>query len=139
VNHPWIATTNKAISPAISIPFKILFCKVFGKVTIGHTNFHLINQNPVGARIPRPQFIAITDQSSHHSPFDRPRIYSQHRSVDRVTLRAGKACPYSYCHDMHQQVEQRVKVDEDNVRFYWITADAMERVLTAGSAPPEVP
>jgi CRISPR-associated protein Cas2 len=40
---------------------------------------------------------------------------------------------------LHGKVERRVKVAEDNVRFYWISADAMERVLTVGSAPPEAP
>jgi hypothetical protein len=32
-----------------------------------------------------------------------------------------------------------VKIKEDNVRFYWISADAVSRVLTLGSAPPEPP
>jgi CRISPR-associated protein Cas2 len=32
-----------------------------------------------------------------------------------------------------------VKPEEDNVRFYWIAADAVPRTLTIGSAPPEEP
>jgi CRISPR-associated protein Cas2 len=38
-----------------------------------------------------------------------------------------------------EKVRGRVKVKEDNVRFYWISADAVGRVLTLGSAPPEPP
>jgi CRISPR-associated protein Cas2 len=37
------------------------------------------------------------------------------------------------------QVQRRIKPSEDNVRLYWIPADAVPRVLTIGSAPPEPP
>jgi CRISPR-associated protein Cas2 len=37
------------------------------------------------------------------------------------------------------EVGKRVKVKEDNVRFYWISEDAVGRVLTLGSPPPEGP
>ena len=40
---------------------------------------------------------------------------------------------------LHRAVERRVKPAEDNVRFYWVTADALARTLTIGSAPPEPP
>ncbi|MGP1385390.1 MAG: CRISPR-associated endonuclease Cas2 [Thainema sp.] len=40
---------------------------------------------------------------------------------------------------LHRNVQRRVKDSEDNVRFYWITADAMPRTLTIGSNPPEPP
>jgi CRISPR-associated protein Cas2 len=40
---------------------------------------------------------------------------------------------------LHQQVKKRVKPEEDNVRFYWIPADAVPRTLTIGSPPPEPP
>ena len=40
---------------------------------------------------------------------------------------------------LHQQVATRVNEDEDNVRFYWISEDALSRVLTIGSQPPEEP
>lgn len=38
-----------------------------------------------------------------------------------------------------EKVRMKVKVKEDNVRFYWISADAVSRVLTLGSAAPEPP
>ncbi|MGH2413575.1 MAG: CRISPR-associated endonuclease Cas2 [Microcystaceae cyanobacterium] len=40
---------------------------------------------------------------------------------------------------LHQQVEKKVKPEEDNVRFYWIPADSLPRTLTIGSLPPEPP
>jgi CRISPR-associated protein Cas2 len=40
---------------------------------------------------------------------------------------------------LHQRVQRRVKTQEDNVRFYWVPADAVERTLTIGSSPPEPP
>lgn len=40
---------------------------------------------------------------------------------------------------LHQQVKRRVQEDEDNVRFYWISEDALSRVLTIGSDSPEAP
>ncbi len=40
---------------------------------------------------------------------------------------------------LHAQVSQRVKSTEDNVRFYWIAADAVPRTLTIGSSLPEPP
>jgi len=40
---------------------------------------------------------------------------------------------------LHQKVKRRVKPSEDNVRFYWISAEAVSRVLTIGSSPPESP
>jgi CRISPR-associated protein Cas2 len=40
---------------------------------------------------------------------------------------------------LHQKVLRRVQPEEDNVRFYWISQDAMTRVLTIGSDPPEKP
>ncbi|MDX2240626.1 MAG: CRISPR-associated endonuclease Cas2 [Leptolyngbyaceae cyanobacterium bins.302] len=40
---------------------------------------------------------------------------------------------------LYKQVQKRVKSTEDNVRFYWIPADAVERSLTIGSQTPEPP
>ncbi|NJN91550.1 MAG: CRISPR-associated endonuclease Cas2 [Leptolyngbyaceae cyanobacterium RM2_2_4] len=40
---------------------------------------------------------------------------------------------------LHQKVVTRVKPHEDNVRFYWIPADAVPRSLTIGSDRPEPP
>jgi CRISPR-associated protein Cas2 len=40
---------------------------------------------------------------------------------------------------LHGKVRKRVKPEEDNVRFYWIAADAVPRTLTIGSLPPEEP
>lgn len=37
------------------------------------------------------------------------------------------------------QVRRRVKESEDNVRFYWISEEAMSQVLTIGSQLPEEP
>ena len=41
--------------------------------------------------------------------------------------------------DLHQKVQRRVKPEVDNVRFYWIAADALARTLTIGSSAPEPP
>jgi CRISPR-associated protein Cas2 len=40
---------------------------------------------------------------------------------------------------LHQALQKRIKPEEDNVRLYWISKDAVSRVLTIGSAPPEPP
>ena len=40
---------------------------------------------------------------------------------------------------LHAKVQHRVKSPEDNVRFYWISADSVPRTLTIGSAPPNPP
>jgi len=40
---------------------------------------------------------------------------------------------------LHQLVAKRINESEDNVRFYWISADAFSKVLTLGSSPPEKP
>ena len=40
---------------------------------------------------------------------------------------------------LHEQVQRRIEPSEDNVRLYWIPADAVPRVLTIGSAPPQPP
>lgn len=38
---------------------------------------------------------------------------------------------------LYEQVQKRVKSEEDNVRFYWIPNDAKTRILTIGSEPPQ--
>ena len=40
---------------------------------------------------------------------------------------------------LHQKVKRLVKESEDNVRFYWLSQEAVSRVLTIGSSPPEAP
>ncbi|MDY6786437.1 MAG: CRISPR-associated endonuclease Cas2 [Cyanobacteriota bacterium] len=40
---------------------------------------------------------------------------------------------------LHQKVRKRVKATEDNVRFYWLSAEAVSMVLTIGGEPPEPP
>lgn len=40
---------------------------------------------------------------------------------------------------LHRMVQERVEVEEDNVRFYWISSDALTRVMTIGSVEPEPP
>jgi CRISPR-associated protein Cas2 len=40
---------------------------------------------------------------------------------------------------LHQQVNKKVKPEEDSVRFYWISEAAVSQVLTIGSPPPESP
>ena len=40
---------------------------------------------------------------------------------------------------LHAAVEKRVVPEEDNVRFYWVPADAAARTLTIGSDLPEPP
>jgi CRISPR-associated protein Cas2 len=40
---------------------------------------------------------------------------------------------------LHQQVLRRVKPEEDNVRFYWLTAEAVNQSLAIGSEPPQEP
>lgn len=40
---------------------------------------------------------------------------------------------------LHKHVEKRIEAAEDNVRFYWIPADAVARTLTLGSTLPEPP
>ncbi|VXD17638.1 CRISPR-associated endoribonuclease Cas2 (fragment) [Planktothrix serta PCC 8927] len=40
---------------------------------------------------------------------------------------------------LHQKVKKLVLPQEDNVRFYWISNDALSIVLTIGSQKPEPP
>lgn len=40
---------------------------------------------------------------------------------------------------LHCQVQKRVKEAEDNVRFYWINPQSIQRTLTIGSDRPEPP
>jgi CRISPR-associated protein Cas2 len=47
--------------------------------------------------------------------------------------------PLDRLQKLQEQVQRRINPAEDNVRLYWIPADAVPRVLTIGSAPPEPP
>ncbi|MFN5514822.1 MAG: CRISPR-associated endonuclease Cas2 [Cyanobacteriota bacterium] len=40
---------------------------------------------------------------------------------------------------LYRNVKKRVKPEEDSVRFYWISQEAVSRVLVIGSPPPEPP
>jgi CRISPR-associated protein Cas2 len=40
---------------------------------------------------------------------------------------------------LYAKVKPKVKLDEDNVRFYWLSSEAMLNVLTLGSEAPETP
>lgn len=40
---------------------------------------------------------------------------------------------------LYELVKKRVKPEEDNVRFYWLTAEAVNKSLSIGSKPPEEP
>jgi CRISPR-associated protein Cas2 len=40
---------------------------------------------------------------------------------------------------LKRKVQKRIDQEEDNVRFYWIPADALPKVLTLGSPLPELP
>jgi len=41
--------------------------------------------------------------------------------------------------ELHEKVKQRVNPDEDNVRFYWLSADAVSKTLSIGSEMPQPP
>ena len=41
--------------------------------------------------------------------------------------------------ELHQKLQTRVNEEEDNVRLYWISKDALSRVLTIGSDRPQEP
>jgi CRISPR-associated protein Cas2 len=41
--------------------------------------------------------------------------------------------------ELYVKVRKLVKPVEDNVRFYWISQDAIQRVLTIGSEAPQQP
>ncbi|NJR61336.1 MAG: CRISPR-associated endonuclease Cas2 [Cyanobacteria bacterium CRU_2_1] len=40
---------------------------------------------------------------------------------------------------LYQQIQYRVKAEEDNVRFYWVPSDALGKTLAIGSLPPQPP
>jgi CRISPR-associated protein Cas2 len=40
---------------------------------------------------------------------------------------------------LHEKVKKKVKPEEDNIRFYWITKDAASKTLTIGSDLPQPP
>ncbi|MDZ8258488.1 MULTISPECIES: CRISPR-associated endonuclease Cas2 [unclassified Nostoc] len=40
---------------------------------------------------------------------------------------------------LYDDVKKRVKASEDNVRFYWISQEAVNRVLTIGGESPQPP
>ena len=41
--------------------------------------------------------------------------------------------------ELHEKVKKLVKLTEDNVRFYWISEEAVSRVLVIGSETPQSP
>lgn len=41
--------------------------------------------------------------------------------------------------ELHEKVKKFVKPTEDNVRFYWISEEAVSRVLVIGSETPQSP
>lgn len=41
--------------------------------------------------------------------------------------------------ELYEKVLNKVIPDEDNVRFYWISANAMPKILTIGSKTPQLP
>ena len=41
--------------------------------------------------------------------------------------------------DLYEKVKKKVKSDEDNVRFYWISEDSRSQILTIGSELPIPP
>ena len=41
--------------------------------------------------------------------------------------------------DLYQKIKKRVRVEEDDVRFYWISEEAVSRVLVLGGNAPEPP
>ncbi|MBW4592499.1 MAG: CRISPR-associated endonuclease Cas2 [Brasilonema angustatum HA4187-MV1] len=41
--------------------------------------------------------------------------------------------------ELHEKVKKLVKPVEDNVRFYWISQEAVSRVLTIGGESPQPP
>jgi CRISPR-associated protein Cas2 len=40
---------------------------------------------------------------------------------------------------LYEQVKKRVKSEEDNVRFYWLSRETILRTLTIGGAMPQPP
>ena len=40
---------------------------------------------------------------------------------------------------LYKKVKSQVVAREDNVRFYWLSSEAMSKVMTIGSTPPEAP
>ena len=40
---------------------------------------------------------------------------------------------------LYEKIKKRVKSEEDNVRFYWISTEAVTRSLTIGSELPQQP
>ena len=40
---------------------------------------------------------------------------------------------------LYKKVASQVSAEEDNVRFYWLSPEAMSKVMTIGSIPPESP
>ena len=47
--------------------------------------------------------------------------------------------PLAEMQTLHRRIAHRIKLPEDNVRLYWIPADALPRPLTLGSSPPQPP
>lgn len=41
--------------------------------------------------------------------------------------------------ELYEKVQKKVKPDEDNVRFYWLSKDAASKTLVIGSKLPEPP
>lgn len=41
--------------------------------------------------------------------------------------------------ELHKKVEKLINPVEDNVRFYWLTPEAVKNSLTLGSPPPQEP
>lgn len=45
----------------------------------------------------------------------------------------------SQMRELYEKVENRVKQEEDNVRFYWLSSDAVSKTLSIGSDIPQPP
>ncbi len=41
--------------------------------------------------------------------------------------------------ELYDNVKKRVEPQEDNVRFYWVSKEAVSRILTIGSVSPQAP
>jgi len=41
--------------------------------------------------------------------------------------------------DLHKRIQHRVKAEEDSVRFYWLTPQAVEKSLVIGGEKPSPP
>jgi len=59
--------------------------------------------------------------------------------VNTCEIAPGAIGMWEEMRELHKQAEKQINPVEDNVRFYWLTPEAVKNSLTLDSLPPQEP